>query len=37
MIEREIAGSIITISSQVGVVGGPLRAIYASAKARSAR
>ena len=32
MIEREIAGSIITISSQVGVVGGPLRAIYASAK-----
>jgi 2-deoxy-D-gluconate 3-dehydrogenase len=32
MIEREIEGSIITISSQVGVVGGPLRSIYAAAK-----
>lgn len=32
MIERKIEGSIITISSQAGVVGGPLRAIYASAK-----
>ncbi|MBV7339768.1 SDR family oxidoreductase [Chloroflexi bacterium TSY] len=32
MIEQEIAGSIITISSQAGVVGGPLRSIYASAK-----
>lgn len=32
MIERNIEGSIITISSQVGVVGGPLRAIYAGAK-----
>jgi 2-deoxy-D-gluconate 3-dehydrogenase len=32
MIERAIGGSIITISSQVGVVGGPLRAIYSGAK-----
>ena len=32
MIERNIEGSIITISSQVGVVGGPLRAVYAAAK-----
>jgi 2-deoxy-D-gluconate 3-dehydrogenase len=32
MIDRGIEGSIITISSQVGVVGGPLRAIYAAAK-----
>ncbi|MEZ4710300.1 MAG: SDR family NAD(P)-dependent oxidoreductase [Caldilineaceae bacterium] len=32
MIEHNIAGSVITISSQVGVVGGPLRAIYAAAK-----
>lgn len=32
MIERGIEGSIITISSQVGVVGGPLRAVYAGAK-----
>ena len=32
MIQAETPGSIITISSQVGVVGGPLRAIYASAK-----
>lgn len=32
MIERNIEGSIITISSQVGIVGGPLRAIYAGAK-----
>ena len=32
MIEREIQGSIITISSQAGVVGGPLRAVYAAAK-----
>lgn len=32
MIEREIKGSIINISSQVGHVGGPLRAIYAGAK-----
>jgi 2-deoxy-D-gluconate 3-dehydrogenase len=32
MIENEIAGSVITISSQVGVVGGPLRAIYAASK-----
>lgn len=32
MIERGIAGSIITISSQVGVVGGPLRSIYSGAK-----
>lgn len=32
MIDRGIPGSIITISSQVGVVGGPLRAIYAAAK-----
>jgi len=32
MIERGIQGSIINISSQVGHVGGPLRAIYAGAK-----
>ena len=32
MIERKIEGSIITISSQVGIVGGPLRAVYAGAK-----
>lgn len=32
MIAREIQGSIINISSQVGHVGGPLRAIYAGAK-----
>lgn len=33
MIERKIAGSIITITSQVGVVGGPIRSIYSAAKA----
>ena len=32
MIERNIAGNIITISSQAGVVGGPLRSVYAAAK-----
>ncbi len=32
MIERGVEGSIITISSQVGVVGGPLRSIYSAAK-----
>ena len=32
MIDRDIPGSIITITSQVGVVGGPLRSIYAAAK-----
>ncbi|RME64181.1 MAG: SDR family oxidoreductase, partial [Caldilineae bacterium] len=32
MIERQIPGSVINISSQAGVVGGPLRAIYAAAK-----
>jgi 2-deoxy-D-gluconate 3-dehydrogenase len=32
MIEQKIEGSIVNISSQVGVVGGPLRAIYAGAK-----
>ncbi|HEU5086203.1 MAG TPA: SDR family oxidoreductase, partial [Roseiflexaceae bacterium] len=32
MIERKIPGSVITISSQVGVVGGPLRSIYSAAK-----
>lgn len=32
MIEQEIAGSIITISSQAGVVGAPQRAVYAAAK-----
>ncbi|MCB0122879.1 MAG: SDR family oxidoreductase [Caldilineaceae bacterium] len=32
MIEQGNGGSIITISSQVGVVGGPLRTPYASAK-----
>lgn len=32
MIDGQVAGSIINISSQVGVVGGPLRSIYAAAK-----
>jgi 2-deoxy-D-gluconate 3-dehydrogenase len=32
MIERGIEGSIITVTSQVGVVGGPLRSIYSGAK-----
>ena len=32
MIEHKIAGSIITISSQVGIVGGPLRTPYAASK-----
>lgn len=32
MIERGVEGSVITISSQVGVVGGPLRSVYAAAK-----
>lgn len=32
MVERGIPGSIITISSQVGVVGGPLRSVYGAAK-----
>jgi 2-deoxy-D-gluconate 3-dehydrogenase len=32
MIERGVAGRIINITSQVGVVGGPLRSIYAGAK-----
>lgn len=32
MIERGIAGRIINITSQVGVVGGPLRSVYAGAK-----
>ena len=32
MMNSGTAGSIITISSQVGVVGGPLRSIYAAAK-----
>jgi gluconate 5-dehydrogenase len=32
MIERGIEGRIITISSQVGIVGGPLRSVYAGAK-----
>lgn len=32
MIERGVKGSIINISSQVGHVGGPLRAAYAGAK-----
>ncbi len=32
MIASGTAGSIVTISSQVGVVGGPLRSIYAAAK-----
>ncbi|MBM3265748.1 MAG: SDR family NAD(P)-dependent oxidoreductase, partial [candidate division Zixibacteria bacterium] len=33
MIERGKGGRIINISSQVGVVGGPLRAVYTGAKA----
>ncbi len=32
MIERHIEGRIITISSQAGIVGGPLRTVYAAAK-----
>lgn len=32
LIEAGRSGSVITISSQVGVVGGPLRSIYAAAK-----
>ena len=32
MIANQIEGSIVNISSQVGVVGGPLRAIYAGSK-----
>lgn len=32
MIDRNIPGSIITISSQVGVVGGALRSVYSGAK-----
>jgi gluconate 5-dehydrogenase len=32
MIDRGIPGSIITITSQVGLVGGPLRSIYGAAK-----
>lgn len=32
MIDAKIQGSVITISSQVGVVGGPLRTPYAAAK-----
>ena len=32
MIERHIEGSIITISSQAGVVGAPLRGVYSGAK-----
>jgi len=32
MIEQKTEGSIITISSQVGVVGGPLRTPYAASK-----
>jgi 2-deoxy-D-gluconate 3-dehydrogenase len=33
MIERKIPGSIITITSQAGVVGGALRSVYGAAKA----
>ncbi len=32
MIDRGIPGSVITITSQAGVVGGPLRSIYGAAK-----
>ena len=32
MIANQIEGSVVNISSQVGVVGGPLRAIYAGSK-----
>jgi gluconate 5-dehydrogenase len=32
MIERGIQGRIITITSQAGVVGGPLRSVYGAAK-----
>jgi gluconate 5-dehydrogenase len=32
MIERGSGGSIITITSQAGVVGGPLRSVYGAAK-----
>ncbi len=33
MVERQVEGSIITITSQAGVVGGPLRSVYGAAKA----
>lgn len=33
MIEKNVEGSIITITSQAGVVGGPLRSVYGAAKA----
>jgi 2-deoxy-D-gluconate 3-dehydrogenase len=32
MIERKVPGSIVNISSQAGIVGGPLRAAYGAAK-----
>lgn len=32
MIERDVAGSIVNISSQAGIVGGPLRAAYTGTK-----
>ena len=32
MIERGAGGSVITITSQAGVVGGPLRSVYGAAK-----
>lgn len=33
MVERNVEGSIITVTSQAGVVGGPLRSVYGAAKA----
>jgi gluconate 5-dehydrogenase len=36
MLERKVAGSIITITSQAGVVGAPLRSVYGAAKAGAA-
>lgn len=36
MIERQVEGAIITITSQAGVVGAPLRSVYSGAKAGAA-
>jgi gluconate 5-dehydrogenase len=36
MVNQQIAGSIITVTSQAGVVGAPLRSIYGAAKAGAA-
>ncbi len=36
MIERQVEGSIITITSQAGVVGAPLRSVYSASKSGAA-